>query len=204
MRRLRRPSHLALGGQDDWGDIERPARFEVTALEQSNRLRRLAQAALSVAHREADRGAGESMAEGNNQGPDIRAYRRGRGGRWLRGPWCADFVSWCFEEAATAMEVELPFARSSSAWALTRRLAAVGRWLEENEWPLPGDVICWRRGAGASRWKSHVALVAGYSVDADLLWGVDGNRGKVPALVATWTHPRGVWRRRLRGIVRLA
>jgi len=174
-----------------------------TCVEREQR-RELVRIALEFAKLEADRGAGEAVNEGNNQGPDVRAYRRGRGGRWLRGPWCADFVSWCFEEAAAQLEVSLPFARSSGAWRLTQNLAEVGHMLDVGEWPVPGDVICWRRGVGASSWKGHVGIVAGYAVDGDTCWGIDGNRGKVPALVAPWAFPRGLWRRRLRGIARLA
>jgi hypothetical protein len=165
--------------------------------EPPNLLRELAVLAICAARKEL--GHGES--EGNNLGPDVVRYRGGQGGS---GSWCAAFVSYAYEQAAEQIALRMPFERSHGARQLTRRIAAVGRWLDlDVEVPQPGDVICWPRGLA---WQGHVEIVDEHCADdprGDVLITIGGNRGSFPSLVRRYDYPRGVWRSPIVGVARL-
>ena len=165
------------------------------AYENPNLLRVLARQAVEIAREEI--GNGETLS--NNVGPAVERYRGGPGA----GSWCAHFVSWCFEEACRRRTIPLPFKRSGGAKRLVRNVAKVGRNVGSDEWPAMGDVIAWHRGRVIS-WQGHVEIISGYAPESDTLLTVAGNRGSFPSVVEPVTYPRGLWRKRLYGIARLA
>jgi hypothetical protein len=125
---------------------------------------------------------GKGEAGSNNSGDDVVKYRRGVDDK---GSWCAAFVCWCFEEAAAATGLYLPFNRTHGAKKLYRSVLKVGH--EVAHKPVPGSVICWDRGSLANDpnpWQGHVGIVAQYLNATDELVWIDGNVGSFPARCA--------------------
>ncbi len=135
----------------------------------------LAAAALDVARRE----IGHGEEGGNNSGQFVARYHRidDDGDDDDDGSWCAAFVSYCFEEGAKALGIEMPFKRSGGAKKLFSNIAATGSTVED---PKPGDVICWDRGTPGS-WQGHIGIVES-SADG-VLHTIEGNVGAYPAKV---------------------
>ena len=135
----------------------------------------LAAAALDVARRE----IGHGEEGGNNSGQFVARYHRieDDGDDDDDGSWCAAFVSYCFEEGAKALGIEMPFKRSGGAKKLFGNIAVAGKTVED---PKPGDVICWDRGTPGS-WQGHIEIVE--SVSDGVLHTICGNVGAYPAKV---------------------
>ena len=92
-------------------------------------------AALAAAQVELDSGACD--VGGDNMGPWVRKYMKGREGEeW---PWAAGFVSWCYEQSKTGM----PFKYTFSSAAMVGQFAQKG-WFHPiggGHVPQPGDVM---------------------------------------------------------------
>ena len=142
---------------------------------------RLALDALLIARGELGRGeSGE-----NNAGEDVFRYRRMSGvdRPWNGdGPWCAAFVSYCFNRAGEGV---LPFKPSWGAKQLWKRIGKAGAFVET---PQPGDVVCWDRGVAGS-WAGHVGIVS--STESGAFHSIEGNRGRCPSKVRDYLHELG-------------
>jgi len=140
----------------------------------------LAAAALEIARRE----IGHGEEGGNNSGQWVAKYQRieDDGNDDDDGAWCAAFVSYCFEEGAKAIGVQMPFARSGGAKKLFSNIAASGSKVEH---PKAGDVVCWDRGDPGS-WEGHIGIVE--SVSDGILHTIEGNVGSYPAKVKRLSH----------------
>lgn len=127
-------------------------------------------------------GKGEDPLLGNNQGHDVVRYR---GGIDDKGAWCADFVFYCYAQAAKRLygsRESLPFKRSRSAKGLYRRIGKAGSFVKR---PMVGDVVLFERGLDGD-WKGHIGIVE--QVDSTGYTSIEGNVGKVPARVKRVTH----------------
>lgn len=134
-------------------------------------------------------GKGEDRKLGNNRGADVVRYRGN--GIDDRGAWCADFVYYCFQMAALTLLSStnaVPFKRSRSAKGLARNAAKVGRVLPRGERPRAGDIGLYERGLDGD-WMGHIVFVE--SADATGYSTIEGNVGKVPALVKRKRHRYG-------------
>ncbi len=140
----------------------------------------LAAAALDVARRE----IGHGEEGGNNSGQFVARYHRidDDGDDDDDGSWCAAFVSYCFEEGAKALGIEMPFDRSGGAKRLYRNIGEAGSFPSD---PAPGDVICWDRGRRGS-WKGHLALIE--RVSEGIVYTIEGNVGSYPSKVRRFMH----------------
>jgi hypothetical protein len=140
----------------------------------------LSAAALNIARRE----IGNGEEGGNNSGQYVAEYHRieDDGDDDDDGSWCAAFISYCFEEAAKELGVEMPFARSGGAKKLFSNIASSGQ-VTEN--PRPGDVVCWDRGDPGS-WQGHIGIVE--SVSDGILHTIEGNVGAYPSKVKRLSH----------------
>jgi hypothetical protein len=140
----------------------------------------LAAMALSIAIDE----IGNGEEGGNNSGPHVERYmnKKWDGDDDDDGSWCAHFVSWCFEEAARRLDVDLPFRRSGGAKALYRNIKRAGT---APSTPMPGDVVCWDRGKPGS-WQGHIGFVE--KVDNGILHTVEGNVGRYPSKAKRLIH----------------
>ena len=137
-------------------------------------------AALEVAVEELGRGE----AGGNNYGPDVVRYRRGIDDG---GPWCADFVSWCFLEGAKRLGLTVQFRVSRSARRLCARIARAGFVVTT---PRPGDVFLLSRGLAGSR-KGHTGFVEHLQPDGATFTTIEGNRGAYPSKVGQFERRLG-------------
>ena len=135
----------------------------------------LAAAALEIARREI--GYGEEG--GNNSGMHVAKYHRiaDDGNDDDDGAWCAAFVSYCFEEGAKQIGIEMPFKRSGGAKRLFSNVTVTGANVQD---PRPGDVVLWDRGAPGS-WQGHIGIVE--SVSDGILHTIEGNVGSYPSKV---------------------
>ena len=166
-------------------------RVDMTPTDNPNRIRQIRQRALVIAQQEI--GKGETM--GNNQGRDVWKYTRNRKSK---GPWCAAFVIWCIEEAAKHYAVPCPIERTHGARRLYKRIGKFGQFIDKEEMPEPGDIVCWWRGDTIRDYRGHIGFVD--SVNANgLIRTLEGNRGKFPAKVKLYT----LRTRRLLGYARL-
>ncbi len=138
-------------------------------------------------------GRGESR--GNNRGPDLVEFRRGMDDE---SPWCAAFVSYCYEEAALLLGQPLPrpLVRRHGAKRLGDLIEAAGQKLTV---PEPGAVAVWHRGLAGS-WMGHIGIVEEYDPDTDTMVAIEGNRGAFPAVVTRFKYPLGKWREGLEGL----
>lgn len=148
--------------------------------EPNNQASKLGLYALAVAQREIGKGE-EGM---NNYGPDVVRYRQGIDDG---GPWCADFVCYCFREAARQVGVPVPFRLSRSAKRLYREMCITGYEVHP-ELIRPGDVACWHRGA-ANAPTGHVGIVI--EVRGVRFSTIEGNRGSFPSMVGVFEHQLG-------------
>lgn len=146
----------------------------------------LARAALEVALREFERGAGESGRD--NRGPDVERYLDGRVPPG--SDWCAGFVSHCYREGARAAGVPMPFEYSVGARAILAQFRRKG-WqhvASHQSPPAPGDVIVWWRRA-LSDWRGHIGLV--HSYEDGIVRTIEGNHGAFPCRVNTFQYVLG-------------
>lgn len=149
---------------------------------------------------------GNGEEGGNNKGPHVRKYSRGR-----EGNWCATFCSWCFEQSAERVELVIGKSPkyptySRGAKRFVRNTAKLGRYLDTSkEDPGPGDVIGWHRGRIIT-WRGHVGLVLGYIAETDTLITIEGNSGsyaKYRGRVRVKLYKNGSWRKKLYRVSRM-
>jgi hypothetical protein len=146
----------------------------------------------------------------NNDGPHCMKYSKGK-----VGSWCATFVSWCFEEAASRLKCpccgqrqdRYP-ERTRGSKRMVRNTKKLGHYVDVvNDYPAPGDVVCWHRRAPGEpfkiNWRGHVGFVYGYENETDTLITIEGNSGRFPAKVKIKRYPQGKWRKRLYKIARM-
>ena len=135
-------------------------------------------------------GHGEPNSAMNNRGSDVERYRRmdGTGAKVVtKNAWCGVFVSYIYMTAAgqQAPRVAVPFPTSRGAKALTKKVAAAGRWVVApgNEIPSmedldillkPGQVICFNRGL-ASSWTGHVGIIHRVDMLSGYIISIEGN-----------------------------
>lgn len=91
------------------------------------------------------------------------------------GPWCAAFVSWCFEEASLRLGYRMWSGRNHLAKKL------VTKNFTQIEKPVPGCLFLLHRGAAGAK-TGHVGF---YVRDLEDGWVevIDGNIGPFPAKV---------------------
>ena len=147
---------------------------------------RIAQRALEIAIMEV--GAGEEG--GNNRGKDVVRFREGSGVITKRydgdGAWCAAFVSYCYMRASVDLDESLPFDPSWGAKSLWKRASKAGARISPSAALLPGDIVCWDRGARGS-WQGHVGIV--WKADElPIFWTIEGNVGAFPSKVDKFKH----------------
>lgn len=87
--------------------------------------------------------------------------------------------------------------RTHNARELFRRCCLLGEIVAA---PVPGDIVCWRRGAEGSR-KGHIGFVSWVDEDSSGFRSIEGNRGSFPSRVREYLHERG--EANLIGFVRL-
>jgi hypothetical protein len=160
----------------------------------------LALTAIQVALEEI--GKGESIR--NNAGEDVHRYRdwpHGDDFERPAGEWCAFFMGYVWEQAASRLDQPLPFARRfhdkdrnrkmpvGSALRLVSRMGNAGEFVvEDGVWRgtlAIGDVISLARGARGSG-KGHVMMVV-EPLSRKKARVIDGNSGKYPSLVKVRT-----------------
>jgi len=128
---------------------------------------------------------GKGEIGSNNAGPHVVRYRRGIDDK---SSWCAAFVSWCFEEAARELGLNLPFARSHGAKKLFKNAYRAGTKLGPGEICRKGDIVCWDRGKAGS-WQGHVGIVTeGPKSGESSFSTAEGNRGAFPSRVRIYGH----------------
>jgi hypothetical protein len=103
---------------------------------------------------------------GSNRGPKIDLYT---GEQWYGVPWCALFVSWCWNYADPGS----PFGKLASAYKIKSWGADKGCLIPNTEPARPGDIGVIMRAQG----RGHVALVVGKEVPGEKLRCVEGNNG---------------------------
>lgn len=127
----------------------------------------------------------------NNAGPHVKKYTHGTEGI----PWCAAFVSYCYEEAwakqcgeqnwgslSNEKRKNCPISRSHGAKRLWRKFSPVSV-------PQRGDVACWHRGAKNAA-TGHIGIVSLVGTDG-VFFTVEGNRGGYPSKVSEFKHVLG-------------
>ena len=109
---------------------------------------------------------------GQNRGPWVRLYMRGRDGRQF--PWCAGFVTFMLHQTCQSLDVALPIKGSGSCDSLAAQGKDSGLFLSENESnpeTLPaGSIFLVRRTS--TDW-THTGLVL--HADEDLFDTIEGN-----------------------------
>lgn len=96
---------------------------------------------------------------GSNTGPRVREYQAAT---WLRGtnwPWCVAFCQWILREAGAP----LPY-KSAGVYDLYRWAKRTGVTTSN---PTPGDLVCFKIGAG------HIAILE--HIDSSFVYTIDGN-----------------------------
>lgn len=129
--------------------------------------------------------AGQHIAQkptevgGNNCGPWVRAYMRGKEGTAQK--WCAGFISFIIEQATRDLKVTIPFERQVGVDALVADAKKAKRFISEDEvsTPLlrqsklnPGHLFVVR--ASKTDW-THVGIVS--SVMSGTFDTLEGNTG---------------------------
>ena len=104
---------------------------------------------------------------GPNDGPFVRAYMIGNGGRIWQ--WCAGFSSMMLSLACTAAGVPMPIKPSFGVPELARSAKARGRFSADGP-PIPGDVFVIPTATGS--W-SHTGIVL--EVRGDRFLSAEGN-----------------------------
>lgn len=111
---------------------------------------------------------GKGEIGGDNKGPEVRKYTRGK-----EVAWCSGFVSWV---------------RSRAGYEGTYILHARSYWTSSRirtTKPKPGDVIVFRRGGHGG----HVGIVE--KVQGQTITTIEGNVGPYPAKVKRQTYTIG-------------
>ena len=124
-------------------------------------------AALAGAIAELNDRAGE--IGGNNCGPFVRKYLAGLAAEG--NPWCAGFVSFCFDQAPGG----IPFSYSVGARDILRQFKQKG-WAHKpgsDYSPLPGDVVVWWREQPTST-RGHIGIV--HQLTNGFLYTIEGNK----------------------------
>lgn len=103
--------------------------------------------AVEIAIREARLGVIESA--GQNRGPEVDEYQLEANGV-VGQMWCAKFVWWCFERAASKLHTKNPFPRMFLSSALSLWAMRENRVVKQ---PAPGDVLV--------KQLRHTGIVAG-------------------------------------------
>jgi len=146
-----------------------------------------------VAMRELLKGAEE--VGGNNRGERVERYQRGRAADlapWMRGAWCASFVSWClwrtFDDA-------YPYIRGARRLGLAvAERSELGEILEPGELEA-GDLIIWDRDgpdAGddpSDDWSGHIGIMVGRA--GGYIWTIEGNAEARRGAVRVYRFPEG-------------
>ena len=119
---------------------------------------------------------------GNNRGPDIDRFRRGRKLKpGQGGAWCASFCSFILEESWAHFygfpcwswldkkrQARMPVKRTANAKKLANRIAKAGCFVFE---PSPGDFVLWKRKGG-----HHIGIVS--KVRPGEFYSIEGNKGR--------------------------
>lgn len=100
-----------------------------------------------------------------NRGQMVDTYN---GPNWLGAPWCANFVSWCWNRTTSGS----PFGQKASALKIRDWAAQNSKILPVSEPVLPGDIGVIVRAGG----RGHVEIVCGCEFDGKLSL-VGGNVG---------------------------
>lgn len=104
---------------------------------------------------------------GPNDGPWVRAYMLGNGGKWCQ--WCAGFACFVLAQACAAAGVPMPIKPSFGVPELARSAKVRGRFLADGP-PVPGDVFVIPTAKGS--W-SHTGIVL--EVRGDRFLSAEGN-----------------------------
>jgi hypothetical protein len=151
-------------------------------------------------------GNGEEL--GNNRGPHVRRWGRGREGI----AHCAAFLAYQVEEVAAELGDLRPFhARllellehkswprwRLSAKALARELAKIGAHVAYSD-ARPADLVLYERGLDGD-WRGHIGILDEV-LDDEAVVTIEANVGRYPATVRRM--PRRLGRERMIGLVRL-
>ena len=121
----------------------------------------VASLAVEIAIAEAKKGAIESAGE--NRGPEVDVYQLAANNQ-VGQMWCAKFVWWCFEQAATKLGVANPFPKMFLSSALQSWAAREKKVVTE---PERGDVFV--------RQSRHTALATGPLLSGGFVPAVEGN-----------------------------
>ncbi len=108
---------------------------------------------------------GKGEIGGDNRGPIVRQYTKGK-----EVAWCAGFVSWTLSRAG----IDIPYYLAAKSYLGFRRVAT----------PRAGDIIVLRRTGG-----SHVGIVE--NVRGGVITTIQGNVGPYPARVKRVTYTLG-------------
>lgn len=110
----------------------------------------------------------EEHPRGSNRGPQVDQYLIRTGYDPTKGSyaWCASFVYWCFDEAATSMSVKNPLAKTGGVMDQWNKRKAEFRVTGA---PQPGDIGILDLGNGLG----HMFIVE--SVELDHVHNVEGN-----------------------------
>lgn len=127
---------------------------------------------------------GRGEIGGDNKGPSVKMYTRGR-----EVAWCAGFVSWVLKEEGLFRDEYLLSARAFWTKYKAHRVTN----------PRPGDIICFYRGSRGGT-LGHVGIVE--KVDAGYITTIEGNKGAFPAKVKRCRYKIGEIKKLL-GFVRL-
>lgn len=129
---------------------------------------------------------------GNNRGPRVEAYQRGRSDElegWMRGAWCASFASWCL---MSAHGEDTPYIRGARRLgAEVARRSPMGK-LRAHELE-EGDLIIWDRDGPdegtdpSDDWHGHVGVVVGRA--GGYLWTIEGNAAAKRGAVRVYRFP---------------
>lgn len=130
--------------------------------------------------------AGAREIGANNAGPFVEKYHR-QAMDELQWAWCAAFTSWCFDQAAMLMNLDMPFEYTVGAQNIHRQLTELGMTYDASDEnpPEPGDVVVWWRGETRS-WQGHVGIVWGYK--NGIVYVLEGNVGRYPARVRVFDY----------------
>lgn len=108
---------------------------------------------------------GKGEQYGNNKGPEVKKYTKGK-----EISWCAGFVSWTLDKANISKKGYILSAKEY--WNKYK----INRVKE----PRPGDVICFYRGSRGD-WTGHVGIIE--KVQGQKITTIEGNVGPYPAKV---------------------
>lgn len=138
--------------------------------------------------REAERQVGVAESGGNNKGPEVEAYL-GAVNLEPGQPWCAAFVRFCIEKAATGLGLEVPSSFPDSGWSPSFEAWAVrnGLWIPVVKC-LATDSDPYRRGDLFCLWYQkldrigHIGFVSARLGRGDSFVSCEGNTGPAGAV----------------------